>query len=93
MMQQNDADRLKQLRRRHQDLRDRRIRDEAELQRVEEGLATEIAEAEKAFGTADPEKLRTMLQTMEEQNARALDDFEKKVAGVEAGLAAAAQTA
>ena len=91
-MQHNDADRLKQLRQRHQNLRDRRIRDDAELQRLDQALASEIAEAERQFGTSDPDKLRAMLTKMEADNAKALDEFERAVSSVEAGLASARAT-
>lgn len=77
------TDQLKELQVKHQALKDRKIRLEAELANAQRELASAQAEAESEFGTSDLEELRALYDETEQKNAAAIAGFAEKLSEIE----------
>lgn len=87
MTDEQAAQTLEALKRRWGALRDRKIRAEADVARLEKELAAAEADAVEKFGTASLDDLRAIVVEARTANAQALADFEAAIAESEARLA------
>lgn len=83
--------RLDQLKPRYERLNSDRIRNEAEIERLEVELAAAEKEATEVFGTTDGDAIRAAIQDSRIKATEAVDAFENAIAEIETGLAAITQ--
>mgnify|MGYP001340694657 CR=1 FL=1 len=77
---------LEELKRRWNALRDRKIRGQADIQRLRTELDAACKEAEEKFGTSDLDQLRAMVVEVRTANAEATQKFEASLNEAEARL-------
>lgn len=77
---------LQQLKHAHDQLREDKVRTEENLANLEQQLQELTAEAEAAYGTADPLKLEELLQEKREENARLVSEYRAHIHSVRSAL-------
>jgi len=78
--------RIERLRPRFERLNELRIRNAAERERAERDLEEARRSAVEVAGTDDLDELRAKITENYEENTRALDEFERVIAGIESAL-------
>ena len=81
-------DELERLRKEHERLKGERIRAESNLENLEKQLTELQAEAQREYGTADPEQLEKLLAEKRAENERMLGEYREHIKGVNEGLRA-----
>lgn len=77
---------LAELRTKHKALETKKIRTEEKISSLTDRLAELEKRAEAEFGTADPEKLQTILEEKRKENERLVEEYHKHVEAVRNGL-------
>lgn len=78
---------IEELRRRYDDLNQKRIRTDANLQNARKRLEELQEQAKKDFGTDDLDKLRAKLTEMKSENERKRSEYQESLDRIECELA------
>lgn len=78
---------IEQLRKRFDDLRDRRTTAQANLRTIEATLADLKTQAREQFGSDDPAELARKLERTRAQNGKLRADYQDHLDGIDMGLA------
>ncbi len=76
------------LKREYERLRQQQIRAEADRENAEQRLAELEQDAKESYGTADPDELQSMLETIEAENERLTAEYRKHLQSVETAVQA-----
>ena len=82
-----EAQEIEELRRRYDDLNQKRIRTDANLQNARKRLEELQEQAKKDFGTDDLDKLRAKLTEMKSENERKRSEYQESLDRIECELA------
>lgn len=82
-----EAQDIEELRRRYDDLNQKRIRTDANLQNARKRLEELQEQAKKDFGTDDLDKLRAKLTEMKSENERKRSEYQESLDRIECELA------
>ena len=82
-----EAQDIEELRRRYDDLNQKRIRTDANLQNARKRLEELQEQAKKDFGTDDLDELRAKLTEMKSENARKRSEYQESLDRIECELA------
>ena len=82
-----EAQNIEELRRRYDDLNQKRIRTDANLQNARKRLEELQEQARKDFGTDDLDELRAKLTEMKSENERKRSEYQESLDRIECELA------
>lgn len=82
-----EAQNIEELRRRYDDLNQKRIRTDANLQNARKRLEELKEQARKEFGTDDLDELRAKLTEMKSENERKRSEYQESLDKIERELA------
>lgn len=77
---------LAELKKQYDALREDKVRSEQTLSHLEGELSALSDRARELYGTADPEELGRMLESMRSENRRLVDDYRAHLSAVRQGL-------